>query len=90
MRAHDIRRLLPCDGCGQLGMINPFLDDSVRGLIRTPSGRTLHPTCISEPLLLKCIESQLVAIRIADVGRELFERVTDELIRRRGAELDHV
>lgn len=84
MKAHDIRKMTVCEGCGSIGMRNPFLNDACPALIVTPSGRLLHPLCISEALLLKCAETELITIRVPDVGRELFEPIAAEVMRRRG------
>lgn len=86
MKAHDVRRLKVCDGCGGIGMLRPLLNDPAPLLMLTPSGRPLHPGCMSETLLMKCTDVELCYVRIADVGRELFERIADELMRRRAAE----
>lgn len=86
MKAHDVRRLKVCDGCGQIGMLRPLLNEPWPLLMRTPSGRELHPGCMSETLLLKCPDVELVYVRISDVGRELFGRIADELMRRRATE----
>jgi hypothetical protein len=39
---------------------------------------------MSETLLMKCPDVELVYVRISDVGRDLFSRIADELMRRRG------
>lgn len=82
MKAH-VRRLKVCDGCGQIGMLRPLLLEPWPLLMLTPSGRQLHPGCMSESLLMKCTDVELVYVRISDVGRECFERIADELMRRR-------
>lgn len=90
MKAHDVRRLKVCDGCDGIGMLRPLLNEPWPLLMRTPSGRTLHATCMSEPLLLKCADVELVYVRISDVGPTIFSHIVDELERRRAAENPHV
>lgn len=87
MKARDVRHLKACDGCGELGTHHTPNGGHV--VILTPSGRVLHPRCMSESLLLKCAEAELVTISVADVGADLFDKVVEELIRRRRAEESH-
>lgn len=66
-----------------IGILRPLLQEPWPLLLVTPSGRHLHAGCMSESLLLKCADVELVYVRLSDVGRDLFSRVADELMRRR-------